>query len=386
MYLDKDDERVLAGEFGETRQKMMEILVALGGVYEAEKLVPIASAQVSGASYKTIGKWGLAWLQSLDARVAVPTVLNPIGMPQEGWQEFGIAEEFAGRQAEVVEAYRRLGIKLECTCTPYYLRITEYGEHLAWSESSAVAYANSVLGARTNREGGPSALAAAIIGKTPYYGLHIVANRRPQVVVEVEVGEGLHADHWGAIGHVAGKKVGNRIPIFTGIRPARDSLKALGAAMAATGAVALFHVDKITPEARVFSFETDDLDRVTVTADEVEDLFAEKEVEAVAVGCPHCSADELREIAELLRGKTTTKPFYIFAARGVATANPDLVAAIEKSGARVIPDTCMVVSPRMDEFSSIMVDSGKALAYVPGMCGALARIGTRKECVDVATS
>ncbi|MDD3932395.1 MAG: aconitase X catalytic domain-containing protein [Methanoculleus sp.] len=386
MYLDNDDEKVLAGEFGETRQKMMEILVALGGVYDAERLVPITSAQVSGASYKTIGKWGLAWLQSLDARVAVPAVLNPIGMPQEGWREFGIAEEFARRQAEVVEAYRRLGIRLECTCTPYYLRITEYGEHLAWSESSAVAYANSVLGARTNREGGPSALAAAIVGKTPYYGLHIVANRRPQVVIEVESGTGLRSDHWGAIGHVAGKKVGNRIPIFEGIRPGRDQLKALGAAMAATGAVALFHVDKITPEARVFSFETADLDRVTVTQDEIEALFVETEVEAVAVGCPHCSADELRGLADLLKGKKTTKPFYIFAARGVAKNNPDLVGAIEHSGARVIPDTCMVVSPRMDEFASIMVDSGKALAYVPGMCGALARIGTRKECVEVATS
>ncbi len=386
MYLDNDDERVLAGEFGETRQKMMEILVALGGVYGAEKLIPIASAQVSGASYKTIGKWGLAWLQSLNARVAVPTVLNPIGMPQEGWQEFGIAEEFARNQEEVVRAYRRLGIKIECTCTPYYLRITEYGEHLAWSESSAVAYANSVLGARTNREGGPSALAAAIIGKTPYYGLHIVENRRPQVVVEVEGGTGPRADHWGAVGYIAGKKVGNRVPIFSGIRPGRDQLKALGAAMAATGAVALFHVDKITPEARIFSFATDGLDRVTVTESEVEDLFAETEVEAVTVGCPHCSAAELRDLADLLKGKTTTKPFYVFAARGVAQGNPDLVAAIERSGARVIPDTCMVVSPRMDEFHSIMVDSGKALAYVPGMCGAFARIGTRRECVEVATS
>jgi len=386
MYLDNDDEKVLAGEFGETRQKMMEILVALGRVYEAEKLVAITSAQVSGASYKTIGRWGLSWLQSLNARVAVPAVLNPIGMPREGWQEFGIDEEFARRQEEVVEAYRRLGIKIECTCTPYYLRITEYGEHLAWSESSAVAYANSVLGARTNREGGPSALAAAIIGKTPYYGLHIVENRRPQVVVEVECGTGPHAGHWGAIGHVAGKKVGNRIPIFQGIRPGRDHLKALGAAMAATGAVALFHVDKITPEARVFAFDTGDLDRVTVTEDEVEALFEETEVEAVAVGCPHCSPDELQELAELLRGKKTTKPFYIFAAKGVARHNPDLVSVIERSGARVITDTCMVVSPRMDEFASIMVDSGKALAYVPGMCGALARIGTRRECVEVATS
>ena len=386
MYLDASDEKVLAGEFGETRQKMMEILVALGDVYGAEKLVPITSAQVSGASYKTIGKWGLSWLQSLNARAAVPAVLNPIGMPREGWQEFGIGEEFAARQAEVVEAYRRLGIRVECTCTPYYLRITEYGEHLAWSESSAVAYANSVLGARTNREGGPSALAAAIIGKTPYYGLHLVENRRPQVVVEVESGTGPHANHWGGIGHVAGRKVGNRIPLITGIRPHRDQLKALGAAMAATGAVALFHVDKITPETRVFSFDTGDLDRITVTEDEVEALFAETEVEAVAVGCPHCSADELRELAELLRGKKTTKPFYVFVAKGVAAANPDLVGVIERSGARVIPDTCMVVSPRMDEFGSIMVDSGKALAYVPGMCGALARIGTRRECVEVATS
>lgn len=244
---------------------------------------------------------------------------------------------------------------------------------------------------RTNREGGPSALAAAIIGKTPpYYGLHVVENRRPQVVVEVENGTGPYANHWGGIGHVAGKKVGNRIPIFQGIRPNRDQLKALGAAMAATGAVALFHVEKITPpETRVFSFDTGDLDRVTVTEAEVEALFTETEVEAVAVGCPHCSADELRELAELLRGgKTTTKPFYVFAAKGVAAANPpDLVSVIERSGARVIPDTCMVVSPpRMDEFGSIMVDSGKALAYVPGMCGALARIGTRRECVEVATS
>ena len=224
MYLDTGDEKVLAGEFGETRQKMMEILVALGDVYGAENLVPITSAQVSGASYKTIGRWGLSWLQSLNARAAVPAVLNPIGMPREGWQEFGIDGEFARRQEEVVEAYRKLGIRVECTCTPYYLRITEYGEHLAWSESSAVAYANSVLGARTNREGGPSALAAAIIGKTPHYGLHIVENRRPQGVVEVENGTGPHANHWGGSGHVAGKKVGNRIPLITGIRPIRDHL------------------------------------------------------------------------------------------------------------------------------------------------------------------
>jgi predicted aconitase len=336
MHLDRDDEKILDGEFGETRRKMME---------------------------------------------------NPIGMPRERWEEMGIEGAFAEKQNEVLQAYRRLGIKLECTCTPYYLTITHYGDHLAWSESSAVAYANSVIGARTNREGGPSALAAAIVGKTPEYGLHLWENRMPQVTIEVEEGDGSspRSDHFGAIGYLAGKQVGNRIPLFTGLRPARDQLKALGAAMAATGAVALFHVDRITPESRTPKFSRVTGETITITQEEIESLFEAIEVDAVAVGCPHCSPEQLGRIATLLRGKTVKKPFWIFAARGVAAAHRDLVAAIEKSGARVYEDTCMVVSPAMDRFDAIMVDSGKALAYVPTMCGALARIGTLEECVAEAT-
>jgi len=390
MYLDKEDEKILSGEYGETRRNMMEILVALGKIFDAEKLVQIRSAQVSGASYKTIGKWGLKWISSLDARVAVPSVLNPIGMPRDRWEEMGISREFAGKQNEVINAYRRLGIKLECTCTPYYLNNIDFGDHIAWSESSAVVYSNSVIGARTNREGGPSALAAAIIGKTPYYGLHIVENRRPSVIVEVESGSGIHSSHYGAIGYLAGKEVGNRIPIFTGIRPNRDQLKALGAAMAASGAVALYHVEGITPEARgvsgIFKSDKGNMETILVEQSAIDELFTDMDVEAVALGCPHCSPAELEMLAGLLNGKTTTKPFYIFAARGVIEANHEVVVKIEISGAKVFADTCMVVSPGMDRFNSIMVNSGKALAYVPNMCEAKARIGTMEECVDVATS
>src|SRR5512136_2178296 len=186
MHLDPDDERILAGEQGETRQKMLELLIALGKVFGAERLVGIRSAQVSGASYKTIGEYGLAWLSSLDARAVVPAVLNPIGMPRGRWQEMGVAADFAKKQEAVVRAYGRLGISLECTCTPYYLHETSFGDHLAWSESSAVSYANSVIGARTNREGGPGALAAALIGKTPCYGFHLERNRQPQVIIDVK--------------------------------------------------------------------------------------------------------------------------------------------------------------------------------------------------------
>ena len=385
MLLDREDENILAGEYGETRQKMMEIIVALGKVFGAEELVPITSAQISGASYKTIGKWGLEWLNNLDARVAVLSVLNPIGMPRDNWQELGISQEFAHNQKAVMAAYRKLGVKMECTCTPYYLYTNlTMQDHLAWSESSAVSYVNSVIGAKTNREGGPSALAAAIVGKTPKYGLHLFKNRMPQVTIEVENSETLHEGHFGAIGYLVGKETGNKIPYFTNIRASRDQLKALGAAMAATGAVALYHVKGITPEARLPTFAPEPSEKIVIEASDIESLFEETDVDAVAVGCPHCSVEELSKISELLGGREVKKPFYIFTAKGVRDASMEVVSKIEKTGAKVISDTCIVVSPAMDKFDTIMVDSGKAFAYVPNMCGARARLGSLEECVEEA--
>lgn len=387
MQLTKDDERVLAGELGETRQKMLELLVALGKVFGAERLVDIKSAQVSGASYKTIGEYGLEWLRSLDGRAVVPAVLNPIGMPRGRWEEMGIDPDFAGKQNAVIEAYGRLGITLACTCTPYYLYQTTKGDHLAWSESSAVCYANSVIGARTNREGGPGALAAALTGRTPCYGLHLAENRKPNIVIDVAVPTtAMGIAECGALGYHVGKLVGNQIPYFRGIHPDRDQMKALGAAMAATGAVALYHVEGITPEAGDLRYSPRGLETIPVEAAEIERLFTEIPVDAVAVGCPHCSPEELGTIAHLLTGKTVKIPFYVFASQGVIESNRPLVAAIEKTGARVYADTCMVVSPVMEQYAAIMVNSGKALAYVPDMCGAVARIGTTEDCVAVATS
>ncbi|WP_214036799.1 aconitase X catalytic domain-containing protein [Methanospirillum sp.] len=387
MHLTTEEESILNGEQGETKQQLMEILTGIGKVFGAEEMVPVRSAQVSGASYKTIGEWGLKWLASLDAHATVPAVLNPVGMDRIRWEEMGIDPAFAKKQLEVISAYDRLGIRLECTCTPYYLNITEYGDHLAWSESSAVSYANSVIGARTNREGGPSALAAAIIGKTPKYGLHLVENRKPGVHIRVE-GEpkGADAAWYGALGYLAGKISGNRIPVFSGIRPGRDQLKNLGAAMAATGAVALYHVKEITPEARIFSYSTEGLEDVIINADEVASLFTGEQADAVAIGCPHCSPDELMAISDLLEGCRVTMPVYIFASRDVIDREAGYVRKIESSGARVYADTCMVVSPALERYDRIMVNSGKALAYVPTMCGAGAVIGSTKECIKMATA
>ena len=214
MYLSREEESIYQGEQGETLRRMMEILVALGDIYGAEKLVPVRSVQIAGVSYKNIGEAGLEWISDLQGRVVVPSILNPAGMDLCRWKEMGISEEFALKQQQTIEAYRRLGVTIDCTCTPYqiYDDLASRGDHLAWSESSAVSYANSVIGARTNREGGPSALAAALVGKTALFGYHLDENRMPTHLVEVR-GRSAGIGLWGS-GIFGGQDSQGRHPLF----------------------------------------------------------------------------------------------------------------------------------------------------------------------------
>ncbi len=389
MELDNYDKAVLNGEYGETKQKMMEILVSVGKIYHAERLIEVKSVLVSGASYKTLGDAGLEWLNGLKGKVVVPAYLNPIGMPIVDWEEMGISKDFATKQLEVNAAYFRLGIRLTCTCTPYYYSVIERGDHLAWSESSAVIYTNSVLGARTNREGGPSALAAALTGKTPEYGMHIVKNRLPQIdftISDPEAAKAWSPAEYGALGIIAGAIAGDRIPLFKGIRPKSSMLKSMGAAMAASGSIPLFHVEDITPEARFPFFKKyfaeEERETVVIENDEINELFSELEPEAVAVGCPHLSPDELHELAGMLAGKHVVMPFFVFGAAELAKGHEDDYRKIAASGARIVHDTCMIVSPLL-ETKTIMTNSGKAFTYLPGMCKAIPRLGTIEDCVKV---
>ncbi|MDR2854945.1 MAG: aconitase X catalytic domain-containing protein [Methanomicrobiales archaeon] len=388
MYLTREEEEIIQGEQGETLQQLMEILVGVGTVFGATKMIPVRSVQVSGASYKTIGKYGLEWLESLHARAVVPAVLNPIGMDRVRYASMSLTDEFITNQQAVIDAYARLGIQLECTCTPYYFSAPAYGEHIAWSESSAVCYSNSVCAARTNREGGPSALASALLGKTPYYGLHLIENRVPNMTICVHDAPKEPDSSWyGSLGYLVGKMVGAQIPYFAGIRPTRDQLKALGAAMAASGAVSLFHVHQITPESEIFHWDPHMFEQIPITNDEIQQVYRDSDqnhVDAIAIGCPHCSSDELLRIARDLEGKTVKKPLYIFASAYVLSRCPGEVAIITKAGGRVYADTCMVVSPEMEQYECIMVNSGKAHAYVPTMCYARSRIATLDECLAEA--
>ncbi|HIH36791.1 MAG TPA: DUF521 domain-containing protein [Methanocellales archaeon] len=381
MHLTKEEEAIYKGEFGATKQKAMEILVSLGDIYDANSLIPVDSAQISGVSYRTIGDAGLEWISDLDARVEVPSMLNPAGMDRENWSDMGIPAKFAEKQEEILRAYERLGINPRCTCTPYYIDPPKFGGHLAWAESSAVAYANSVLGARTNREGGPSALAAAIIGKTPCCGLHLDENRAPDVLIRVS--DKLHDSDYGALGYKVGEMLRDNIPLFQlGSLPTRDELKSLGAAMAASGAVALYHVEGVTPESKSFDRPKE---RLSLDLKDIKEIYEKRSgSDIIALGCPHCSTDELRRISRLLSGKKVTTDLWICTSRWVKEQNPDLVRAIEMSGAKIICDTCMVVSPASERFERMMVNSGKALKYVPSLCGVDAVLATTEDCIRTA--
>ncbi len=386
MYLSREEESIYRGERGESLRRMMEILVALGDIYGAERLIPIKSVQIAGVSYKNIGDAGLEWISDLRGRAAVPSVLNPAGMDLCRWNEMGIEESFALKQMATIEAYRHLGISDDCTCVPYriYPGSVNKGDHLAWSESSAVSYANSVIGAKTNREGGPSALAAALVGKTPLYGYHLDENRIPTHMVAVD--SDLNGSDYSALGFLVGRTVKDGVPLFRmRSRPGADDMKSLGAAMAASGSVALYYVEGVTPSPPSDAEPSGNISIGRKDIDEVYENYSPDESEIVALGCPHCSREELSRIADLLEGKKVTKELWICTARRIAEVCPDFVKRIERSGAKVICDTCMVVSPASERYRKMMTNSGKALAYIPGMCKIKAGFGTLENCIDVAT-
>ncbi len=375
MELTKDEQRMFDGEVGDAPRESMEILVALGKVYGAKKMIPITSAQISGVSYKTMGQAGLDYLAGLagkGAKVKVPAFLNPAGMDREQWREMGISEDFAKKQIEIIDAYGRMGISKTCTCAPYFIGIRpKVGEHVAWAESSAVAFVNSVLGARTNREGGPSALAAAICGVTPYYGLHLDENRHADLVVDVECELKGLAD-FGALGSVIGKIAKNRIPAFTGIKSAVEpKLKVLGASMAATGSVPLYFIKGVTPEWKI----SDKAEKIKFTESDLKE--ARKGIDTglkpdlVTIGCPHASLEEIKEVAELVSKRKPTCDFWVCTSRKLKEEADKLgyKKTIESAGGLVVADTCMVVCP-LEEMGHIVTgtDSGKAAAYLPNLC------------------
>jgi predicted aconitase len=379
MHLTSDEEKILAGERGPVLERSMRLLVRLGEIYGADKMIPIGSVQVAGVSYKSIGDPGLAFLEDYanqGAKVSVLTFLNPAGMDLDNWEELGFPKEFAEKQQQIMEAFRKMGIVISATCTPYLAgNLPRYHEHIAWSESSAVSFANSVIGARTNREGGPSALAAALCGVTPNYGLHLDENRMPDVVIELNDDVNLSSlSDFGALGYCVGKQIKNKIPYYKGIKIANTNhLKSLGAAMAASGAVALYYVQDMTPEAN--QMQLDNLETIHIDTKDIEETYSKlttgSEPDIVIIGCPHTSLYEFELIAKQVEGKELKKPLWVCTSRAVKQTADEMgfTDLIESAGGKVVTDTCMVVAPIEEMgYKTTGVNSGKAANYLPGFC------------------
>jgi predicted aconitase len=267
-----------------------------------------------------------------------------------------------------------MGVVTTCSCTPYLFgNLPHFGEHIAWAESSAVCYANSVLGARTNREGGPSALAAALTGRTPAYGLHLDENRRPGLTVRVEASLAETRD-FGALGVVVGRAIESQqvkaIPYLRGIPAATvEQLKSFCASLATYGSLAMFHMEGITPESvqhtppdETLFIGQADLDKAIQSLDVTP---ASEEADFVSLGCPHLSIHEIQRVAELLQGKRVGKTFWITTSRPVKRIADQMgySAAIEAAGAIFAVDTCCVVAPIKGRFKTLVTDSAKACYY-----------------------
>lgn len=391
LKLTPEEKEMLEGKHGKATRKAMEIITTLGEIYGAERLIPVTSVQIAGVSYHNLGEAGLEYLSEMaeDGQARVLTTLNPAGMDMLEWEKHGISKEFAANQQRVVDAFAKMGVVTTCTCTPYLIgNLPHYGEHIAWAESSAVCFSNSVIGALTNREGGPSALASALTGKTAEYGFHLEKNRMAQVGYLVEP-DLKTTDSFGLLGKTIGDRTGKKIPYITGISNATtDQLRSFCASVATYGGVALFHMEGITPNRTTIPDITE-----TVTKQDLEKARQElddeaAEIDFISVGCPHASINDIARIAEMLDGRKVTDGKTVW----ITTAKPTKDVAIrmgyydkiEKAGAYLVSDACCAVAPLKGRFKGLMTDSAKACYYARGKNKFDIKIRTVEECIQEA--
>ncbi len=401
-------ERAIAdGAEGEGAAMAMRIVAEAARLLSAPRLIPIASAHIDGALYH--GDSGTLFAEKLvagGARVAVRATLNVGALDLTGCAQIrlsGAPREMARR---MMAAYAALGCEPSWTCAPYQAgHRPAFGTDVAWGESNAVAFCNSVLGARTNRYGDFLDIACAITGRAPDCGLHRPENRRARFVFDVSgLDPALLATEtaWPVLGSLYGREAGETVGVVTGVPadPGEDALKAFGAAAASSGAVGLFHIAGVTPEAPdletalggerpVRTIRVDATmfrqSRSRLSTAETPDF-----VDAVAIGSPHLSEAEFAALERLLAGRRVAIPFYACTGRHVVAAldRDGRRSALEAQGVTIVADTCVVVTPILRELAGgvLMTNSGKFAHYAPGNTGYAALYGSLADCVESAVA
>lgn len=405
MHLTDEERRILDGEHGEPQRLALRVLVKLGEAYGAERMVEIRSAHLVGSSYQIAGEAGIAIYTQLveqGARVKVRTTSDPGSIDFARWQQFRTPADYAARQIKIAELLDRLGVVPTWTCTPYTtFNLPRFGEDLGWSESSAVVFANSVIGARTNRLAAYVDVCAALVGRVPRFGLHLPECRRGQVLFEVdaELGANDEDHHFPALGYLVGQVAGDRIPVIAGIREATsDQLKAFGAAAAASGSVALYHMVGITPEARTLEEALGGQrpsEQVRVGRREITDTMAQMStgqggpIDVVGVGCPHASIDQMRRYARLLDGKRVHTGVELWICTNTVVEEMarkmGYLEVIGRAGAKLMVGTCHNDCPLGAwGFRRLATDSGKFAYYTPTTVGTECVFASTEACFEAA--
>lgn len=405
LQLTPKDQQMLDGEMGQATQIAMRILITMAGVYGANHLLDITSAHIDGVLYH--GLSGLEFVQKLaeaDGQVVVPTTLNVGALDLMHPEAFQGTAQVADWARQTMQLYEKLGCQPIYTCTPYQtMARPKFGEQIAWAESNAIVFANSVLGARTQRYGDFIDICCALTGRAPASGLHLTENRRGQILFKLEdiPNRLLEEDVlFPVLGYLIGAETGNSIPVIKGLssKTTEDQLKALGAATASSGAVGLFHAIGITPEAMTFedAFQGAEPEQtIVVTMDKlrkVRDSLAtapDGEIDAIALGSPHFSIVEFEQLMPLLEAHSPRKDVEF-----IVCTNRIVLAAIQKHGwlgklqslgVQIIVDTCVVVTPIMRiKHGVLMTNSGKFAHYAPGNTGLSTVYGSLEECVRSA--
>ncbi|MFC1918213.1 aconitase X [Chloroflexota bacterium] len=406
MRLTKEENEMVGGKFGYPVQKAMEILVGLGACFDAQRMLPVKSVHLAVNSAVGAGDEGIAFVESLalqGGKFVTFTDTNPVTTPYEDWREIGISEEWAGKQDRLTDSYAKMGAFLGNTCTPYIIgQVPMMGEHIAWSESSATIFANAVIGARTNREGGPSSLASALTGRTPEYGFHLDRNRYGDIEILVTAPLSGLGDY-GALGYFAGRIAQDRVPVFTGMpeQVTWNELKMLCAAAATSGSIAMFHAVDITPEAptREFAFGPNKSHDTFEFGDrELEETAAlitnatKSEVDLVILGCPHYTIDEIGYVASLIEGKKLKKEMWILTAQVIKNYAERMgyLDIIEKSGGKILGDACQNLMPpgffNGHGYYTFATNSPKLAFYQKGLQNVLSHFGATDKCVQAALS